>query len=162
MAAPTVITAHSGGHLTVPGDFLPSAAFVRSGDDLRLTGPDGQVVIVRDYFGTDSPPDLVSASGATIEAGLAARLAGPLAPGQYAQAAGGSALGSAIGKVGVADGAVKVTHADGTQTVLHRGDPIYQGDVVQTDPGARVGVTFEDQTTFSLGEKGRMVMDQLV
>jgi hypothetical protein len=40
--------------------------------------------------------------------------------------------------------------------------PIYLGDVMETGPNASVGLIFIDNTTFSLGEEARMVIDDLI
>ena len=79
--------------LTVPGGgFLLTADYVRLGPDLLLVGSDGRQVLIRDYFtlGADAP-DLVTEGGARIAAKLAGGLAGPVAPGEFAQAAAGAA-----------------------------------------------------------------------
>jgi hypothetical protein len=72
--------------------FLFTAHFQKSGPDLILTDGAKKLVLV-DYFRLEKHPDLVSADGAVMSADLVERLAGPHAPGQYAQAgapAGGS------------------------------------------------------------------------
>ena len=42
------------------------------------------------------------------------------------------------------------------------GDPIFQGDVLQTAAGSELGITFVDGSVFSLSESARMVLDQLI
>ena len=50
-----VLKAISGDHLVIPnGTMLLVAEFVREGPDLLLIGPDGDRVLIRDYF-TPSP-----------------------------------------------------------------------------------------------------------
>jgi len=39
---------------------------------------------------------------------------------------------------------------------------IYQGDVLETGAKASIGIVFADDTTFSLGEEGRMTLDEMV
>ncbi|TAN59471.1 MAG: hypothetical protein EPN20_15005, partial [Magnetospirillum sp.] len=159
---PAMVMASAGmAKVVVPGgDFLLMAEYVRSGGDLVLVGADGTRIVIRDYFASEAPPPLMTESGATIDAALAGKLAGPLAPGQYAQAGGGSGA-TAIGKIQTANGSVSVKHADGTQVELHKGDNIFQGDVLVTGQGGALGMVFADGTTMSLGEKGRMVLDEL-
>ena len=65
--------------------FLFTAHFKKSGPDLILTGDDGHRLVLLDYFNLAKRPDLTS-HGATMSADLVTRLAGPDAPGQYAQA----------------------------------------------------------------------------
>jgi len=149
--------------VVVPGapGFLVGAHYARDGWDLKLTDSDGHEVVVRDYFRLDHPPTLVSEEGARIPPELAERLAGPLAPGQYAQAAS-TPGGNPIGEVHTLSGPATATHADGTKVVLAVGSPIFQGDVLETGPGAALGVVFIDKTTFALQDDSRMVVDQLI
>jgi|GEM_PF-889520 len=150
------------------GNIFLSAKFLREGYDLTLKTPDGQTVSIPDYFMTDTPPDLLLGDGSVITADLATKLAGPMAPGQYAQlqtdpqADVQAALGSAIGSVSELQGSVLATRADGSQVTLSAGDPIYQGDVLETSEDGTLGVIFADDTTFSLAAGGRMVIDEMV
>lgn len=150
------------------GDMFLSADFVRQGYDLTLKTPDGQVFTLPDYFMTDTPPDLLLGDGSVITADLATKLAGPMTPGQSAQqqidpqAEAQATLGSAIGSVSELEGSVLATRADGTQVTLNAGDPIFQGDVLETGASSTLGVIFADDTTFSLDAGGRMVIDEMV
>ncbi|MGE5504838.1 MAG: FecR domain-containing protein, partial [Actinomycetota bacterium] len=158
----TLVDASHGGSLSIPGgDWLLHAQFARHGHDLDLTGADGRHLLLRDYFSHDHLPDLVTDHGAVIAGPLAARLAGPLAPGQYAQAGGETGL-SYVGDVSKVTGDATVRHPDGTQASIKSGDPVYQGDVVTTTSGGRVGITFADGAVFSLGGNGRMTIDEMV
>ena len=67
-----------------------------------------------------------------------------------------------IGHIETATGDVLVTRAEGTQENLSEGAPVYQGDILQTGTGAAVEIVFIDDTTFSLGEDARMVLDELI
>ncbi|MDP6624230.1 MAG: hypothetical protein QF754_18400, partial [Alphaproteobacteria bacterium] len=69
---------------------------MREGGDLVLVGPDGQTVVVRDYFSSDAPPTLITEGGSRVPPDLAEALAGPVAPAQSAQA-GESATLAPIG-----------------------------------------------------------------
>jgi len=180
-AAVTVLDARdSGNTITIPGGtFLIEAEYVRAGPDLVLAGPMGENVVIRGYFATETPPTLASDTGLIVEAGLATQLAGPLAPGQFAQglplpipglpgapgaatATPGAAVSAPIGKIDRSAGAVTVIHKDGTKVQANPGDPIYQGDIVVTQKGGSIGILFNDKTTFSLGENARMALDQMV
>ncbi|MGE5517943.1 MAG: LamG-like jellyroll fold domain-containing protein [Bacteroidota bacterium] len=159
----TVVQGAASHSVTIPGgDFLVSADFQRAGPDLILVGADGTRVLVQGYFATNPPPSLMSDHGDVVDAGLAATLAGPQAPGQFAQAGGATAAAQTIGTVSVLNGKATVKHADGTRSELHKGDQVFQNDVVETDKGAAVGLTLADGSTFSLGSAGRMVLDELV
>ena len=45
---------------------------------------------------------------------------------------------------------------------LCNGDPVFQGDTVETEGSGAVGLVFLDKTTLSLSEGGKMVLDELV
>ena len=163
-----VLQAVDGGQLTVPGDaWLLKADFSPQGPDLLLTGPDGVQILIRDFFELESPPDLLTDSGAMIPADLAVKLAGPAAPGQFALLENGpfseiAQAAESIGRVEATDGVVEAIRVDGSKVTLTKGDDIFQGDTLVTAKGAAVGITFIDDTTFSLGEEGRMVIDEMV
>lgn len=142
------------------GSWLLDAEFVRHGDDLLLIGADGARTLVRDYFGHDAPPPLVTDTGKEIAGDLAARLAGPRAAG-YAQAGAGETLAVA-GKAAKVTGHAEAHHPDGSRTVLREGDPIHQGDVLQTAADGRLGLVFDDGSTFALGSRGRITIDSFV
>jgi Ca2+-binding RTX toxin-like protein len=158
-----VVDGASAARVVVPGgNFLLTAEYHRSGPDLVLVGADGHQVVVTGFFASAHPPELVSELGGVISADLAFKLAGPLAPGQYAQANGAASQLHAIGTVDKASGSVTVRHTDGTSETLVKGGTVYQGDVLETGKDGSVGIIFADRTVFSLGGGGRMVMDDLV
>ncbi|MBL6931296.1 MAG: FecR domain-containing protein, partial [Rhodospirillales bacterium] len=163
-----VLQAENGGLLIVPGDYwLLKADFIPQGSDLLLTGPDGSQILVRDFFNLVLPPDLITEAGGLIPAELAVKLAGPAAPGQFALLENGpfaeiAQAAESIGRVEATDGLVEAIHVDGTKVTLAKGDDIFQGDTLITAKGAAIGITFVDDTTFSLGEEGRMVIDEMV
>ena len=159
--AMVVLQAEPGAAMVVPHGALLLAAFVRQGADLLLVWPDGTQILIKGYFALDHPPALITEGGAMLAPDLVARLAGPLAPGQYAQAAPG-AEAAPIGRVATADGTVTATRVDGTQIMLATDSAVFQGDVLETGDGAAVGLVFTDDTTFSLGADARMVLDELV
>ncbi|PIW30789.1 MAG: hypothetical protein COW30_01300, partial [Rhodospirillales bacterium CG15_BIG_FIL_POST_REV_8_21_14_020_66_15] len=143
------------------GGWILQAKFVRQGPDLLLVGRDGSTVLIKSFFKFADPPDLVTPDGAVINGPLAVKLAGPMAPGMEAQAAPAGAA-EPIGKIVTVNGKVEATHADGTKVVLKVGDPVYQGDVIETGPLGAVGMEFADESTFSLADNGRMVLDEMV
>ncbi|MBL42431.1 MAG: hypothetical protein CMM49_07225, partial [Rhodospirillaceae bacterium] len=157
-----VIDASGHSSLTIPfGVLLLKADFVREGTDLLLVGPNGEQILVRDYFTMDPPPDLLTEGGAMLTADTVEALAGPIAPGLFAQAEEG-AEASPIGSVESVEGEVTVTRADGTEIKLNEGDPVFQGDVLETGEEGTVGIVFIDDSTFALDEDGRMVLDELI
>jgi hypothetical protein len=162
-SAPIVLTAQPGKDLLIPdGAWILGGQYSRQGSDLVVKGADGQLLVVRGFFSFASPPDLHTDGGAVINAQLATRLAGPLAPGEIAQVGPQAGPGEPIGKVTTATGVVEATRANGTKVTLKTGDPVYQGDVLETGKNGAVGVEFADQSTFSLGDSGRMVLDEMV
>ncbi len=131
-----VLQVEAGKAVILPQEInLSGAEYSRLGPDLLLVQPDGGTILIRDYFVQEETPDLLSQAGAALSGDLIVKLAGPMAPGQYAQAAGKVAA-QAIGRVETLSGAVKVTHADGTQGELHKGDSVFQGDILQTPKDA--------------------------
>jgi len=167
-SATTTVRVPSGvGSLELPGGsaFL-RADFAREGFDLILDAGSDGTVVVPDYFLRLSPPDLVTGDGAVLPHHIVRTLAGPMTPGQVAQIGPASATtvaqGSPIGTVSEAHGAVTVLHPDGTPAMLQTGDPIFQGDVLETGSDGSVSVIFVDDTVFSLDVDGRMVMDEMV
>jgi hypothetical protein len=155
--------AEQGQKLVVPdGGWILSAQFSRSGSDLILTGRDGQLIVVKGFFNLSSPPDLITDGGAVIHGELAVRLAGPIAPGQVAQSGPQAGAAGPIGKVSELEGKATATRADGTKVELKEGDPVFQNDIIETDEDGAIGLEFADESTFSLGDSGRMVLDDMV
>ena len=158
----SVLTADTGEAIVIPGDaWFLRAEFERSGPDLKLTGPDGQKLLIRDYFSQENPPDLTTSDGVVLKGDIAVRLAGPLAPGQYAQATA-TTDNEPIGRVESSTGKAEVVRADGTRETLQQGSPIFQGDILETGEDGSIGIVFADESTFSLGESGRMTLDEMV
>ena len=67
----------------------------------------------------------------------------------------------AIGRVDTVEGTVHVLR-DGEKILLSKDDPIFQGDTILTGADGSIGITFIDQTVFSLGEDGEMTIDEMV
>ncbi|NQV54648.1 MAG: FecR domain-containing protein, partial [Rhodospirillales bacterium] len=151
----------AGEHVTVSGGaWALTAHFSRLGPDLLLVGNEGQQQLIPDYFSSDSPPDIVTDTGAVIPSDLAVKLAGPVAPGEFAQAVPAIAA-DPIGRVETTSGNVEVTHADGSKVTLGQGAALYSGDVIETGAAANIGIVLADDSTLSLAANGRMVMDEV-
>ncbi|MCZ6603829.1 MAG: hypothetical protein O7A03_01640, partial [Alphaproteobacteria bacterium] len=69
---------------------------------------------------------------------------------------------SPIGEVEDLKGTVRATHADGVVVELQEGDPVFQGDVLETAADSGIGVRFEDGTTLGLDGDARIVLDEMV
>jgi hypothetical protein len=85
-------------------------------------------------------------------------IGGPMWLGQLAQ----TSEAQPIGRIDTVAGGATVTRVDGSVVIAAKGVPIYQGDMVETPKGGKVGILFVDNTTFALGEGGQMRMDELV
>ncbi|MBZ0138402.1 MAG: FecR domain-containing protein, partial [Pseudorhodoplanes sp.] len=155
-------TEAAGDFVTIPdADLLFNGAFRRVGDDLSITGRDGAHVLVEDYFRTDKRATLLSPEGAALTPAVVAALAGPLAPGQYAQAGSAPSANPPIGRVDKVEGNASVVR-NGVTIVLNAGDVVLKGDVVQTGANAALGIVFSDGTAFSLAANARMVLNDFV
>ena len=78
---------------------------------------------------------------------------------EFAQAATTGA--ESIGQITALQGTVTITRTDGTKVKASDGAPIFQGDVIETGSGA-LGITFADDSVFSLAEQGRMTIDEMI
>jgi FecR-like protein len=68
----------------------------------------------------------------------------------------------AIGQVETLNGNATAMRVNNTTLNLKIGDAVFSGDRVQTGPNSTLGITFLDQTVFSIGANARMVLDDLV
>ena len=84
--------------------------------------------------------------------------------------AGGNAPGGAaalpagaVGQVATMQGNATVTRgAAGGAIALHVNDPIFKNDALATAADSTLGVTFDDETTFSLSANTRIVVNEFV
>lgn len=154
--------ASDGGHLTVQNpELLFQGDYQRAGSDLVISHEVHGSLRIADYFAGPNLPDILSSTGGFLSGNTVSKLAGPLAPGQYAQAGTGAGT-AAIGSVQTADGQVTAIRANGVSVSLQNGDPVFQGDVVQTGSNSTLSIVFVDQTVFSLSADARMILDELV
>ena len=68
--------------------------------------------------------------------------------------------GPAIGKLQAVLGVVTVTRADGTVAQSVAGNPVYQGDLVETGNDSLVAIVFVDGTTFRLNADACLALDK--
>jgi len=85
----------------------------------------------------------------------------PGANGQVAAAPEG-VTGQPIGHAETVQGEVVVIRADGTRVTLEIGDPVFQGDVLETGADGAVGLVLADGTVFSMADDASMVLDEMV
>ena len=141
-------------------ELLFSGRYERLGPDLVISG-EGRSFLVQDYFASEHPALLVAPNGARIDAATVNALAGPMGPGQFAQAGAVQGL-IEIGTIVKLEGIATCLRTDGVKVELAIGSPVYQGDVVETGAGSKLGIGFVDKTVFSLSANARMVLDELV
>lgn len=148
--------------IVVPSSLsLFDADFARDGRDLVLESQGANGVRIVDYFAQSDHADLKSPDGAVLRGELVDILAGPRAPGQYAQA-GSTPSAAPIGQVETLDGAATVQRTDGVTETLQKTTKIFQNDVVQTEDGGKLSITFVDGTVFTLNANSRMVINELI
>jgi hypothetical protein len=119
-------------------------------------------VVVQGYFAAEVRPNLTTEAGdIALSPGLVDSFLSAMAPGQYAQAAG--SMQSPIGRVDDLKGEAFAVRADGTRVQLAKGDPVFEGDIVETGGGASaIRMMFVDKTMFALGSDARLALDKLV
>lgn len=158
-----------GGVLLPENLSLSDASFSVNGDDLILSWPNGAEASV-EGFGSGDMPSFSDSTGAEMSGDMAFQLAKLDSPAElsadFTFEAVGDAIagtdGDAIGTVEEADGAVWAIRVDGTRVELKVGDPVFQGDVLESGPDGSIGVILADDTTFSMGEDGQMVLDEMI
>ena len=65
-----------------------------------------------------------------------------------------------IGKIETIAGACTLTRSDGIPVQVKLGDPVCQGDIIETAADGQVGIRFIDGTTFSLSNSARMLVKE--
>lgn len=150
-------------YITVPdAHLLFNGEFKRVGSDgLKITGENGESFFIANYFNGEKHKHLLSPEGAQLSASVVEALAGPLAPGQQAQAGAQPAAQAAIGRVDAMTGSCTVVR-NGVSVALNMGDTVRKGDVVQTSSASTISIVFTDGSTFSLSANARMVLDEFV
>ena len=140
-------------HLMFQGEYS------REGFDLVIENETSRLLI-SDYFRAAKRPTLEGPDGAFLTGDVVAALAISEDGLRYAQATPPAAQ-AAIGRVETVTGQATVIR-NGTPVVVNQGDLVFKGDVVQTDRGSSLGITFIDGSTFSLGAGARMVLNDMV
>ncbi|MBY0511551.1 MAG: FecR domain-containing protein, partial [Rhodospirillaceae bacterium] len=150
-----------GGEVLLPSrEVMLEGMYARSGADLVITSPEDGKFVVKGFFLSDTPPKLTDGGDTQISGEMAAAFAGPIGLDQYAGQT--NAAGASIGQVRSLIGVATVTRADGTVVTLKVGDPLYLDDTIETTAGAQIGLILIDGTALALGEKGELVLDDLV
>jgi hypothetical protein len=159
---PAILAGSNAPSLQVPDGFdIFSAQFSRDGDDLVIAAEGSPPLTVIDYFTVDSPPGLEMPNGAMLTGDVVELLAGPRAPGQYAQADAPEGAES-IGRVETLSGTSTATRVSGETVELAKGDPVFQGDVIETAGDSTLGIRLEDGTLASMSSQSRLVLNEFV
>jgi hypothetical protein len=66
-----------------------------------------------------------------------------------------------VGSIATLQGAASVTRNNATSALALR-DPVYKNDVLQTNTDGTLGITFDDETTFTLKPNTRLAVDEFV
>src|SRR5258707_4495 len=66
-----------------------------------------------------------------------------------------------VGSVATLQGGASVTRNNATSALALR-DPVYKNDVLQTNVDGTLGITFDDETTFTLKPNTRLAVDEFV
>ncbi|GGF55935.1 hypothetical protein GCM10011332_06720 [Terasakiella brassicae] len=165
--------------ISLPEDLdMSDATVIRDGTDMMIESAQGDHFLIQDYYLQEHSPHLQQANGQWFDTQAYENLPDIDSLNQYAQAApvldipglqtaqatpqGDVALGEPIGLVEEVSGSVSVVRADGSSAILNTGDPVFQGDRLETSTDGGVGITLADTSTFSLGENSEMVLDELV
>jgi FecR protein len=85
----------------------------------------------------------------------------PAAAAPAAAPAAPPAADNPVGSVATLQGSASVTHSNATHP-LALSDPIYKGDTLQTGTDGTLGITFDDETTFTLKPNARIAVDDFV
>lgn len=166
-----VLANESGGEILISGTservILPDAetmfkgTYTHQGPDLVIEGPSGAVIRVIDYYHADARADLYSETGAVLTSDVVDRLAGAQNPMVFAES--GQLTGQTpIGQVETLEGTAFATRSNGQRVALSVGDPVYEDDLVETADDSNLGLTFLDETVFSLSPNARMILDEFV
>jgi len=78
------------------------------------------------------------------------------------QTASSAAADNSIGQVASITGNATVTRGNAGRAALKVADVIYVKDTLQTDVNSSLGISFDDETTFSLSANTRIVIDAFV
>ncbi|NVK19208.1 MAG: FecR domain-containing protein [Methylocystaceae bacterium] len=143
-----------------PDGFIPAqGGYEQVQNDLVVTGENGESLLVPDFF--SAQPEGISFGSGVLPFETVQNLSSSSTDGQYAQV-GGQQASDSIGIVETVEGTVTVVHPDGTSATLQEGDPVFQGDVVRTADNSSIGLTFNDESSFSLDEGGEIALDEMV
>ncbi|HEX3937174.1 MAG TPA: FecR domain-containing protein [Xanthobacteraceae bacterium] len=79
-----------------------------------------------------------------------------------AQALAAAPADDSVGQVSTMQGSATVTRGNAAATMLNVADPIFKNDTLATGAESALGITFDDETTFSLSADTRIVVNEFV
>ena len=159
----SLATLASGDVVLLPSaDFVTDAALVRHNDDLILTLPDGREFVVEGYFALDPRPTLsVGGGDMALTPELVSSFIQEIRFDGEGSATAVDGQGTAIGNAETVIGDAFVVR-NGERVALEAGEPVFQGDIVETETGGSVKLRFVDETVFSISEDARLALDKMV
>ena len=159
----SLATLASGDVVLLPSaDFVTDAALVRHNDDLILTLPDGREMVVEGYFAMDPRPTLSVGEGdMALTPELVSSFLQDIRFDGEGSATAVDGQGTAIGNAETVIGDAFVVR-NGERVALEAGEPVFQGDIVETETGGSVKLRFVDETVFSISEDARLALDKMV
>lgn len=83
-------------------------------------------------------------------------------PDQSTPAPAPQVVDDSVGQVATLDGSATVKRGDAAAVALKITDPIFVNDTLRTAPDSSLGLTFDDQTTFSLSSNTMLVVDKFL
>ncbi len=86
----------------------------------------------------------------------------PATPAANPTAAAAAPDDKSVGQVSTFTGHCSVTRGAAAAIALKTADHIFENDALQTDLNSTLGITFDDETTFSLSANTRIVVDKFV
>lgn len=156
---PEVLRVPETGPVVVPGGgLLSEAVYARVDADLLIELADGSRLIVRDYFGSETPPPLATDAGTHIGADVVSALAGIDA----AETPTVAPASAPIGRLETLSGDVEIVRADGRVVAGEVGTLVGRGDRIETGTDGNVGFLFADESTFSVGHYAKATFSDLV
>ena len=146
-------------------ELLLTGTYTREGFDLLITGYDGTVEVVVDYFAFDPPPNLMMPDGGGLSPEMVNDLlrtrVGEVQLAQEGDPAEVTTPAKKVGEVWFLRGdvyRVPKDAVDGTRYKLAKGSDVFEGDKIIVDGIGYFRAQMIDGTRFSLGKLAQAVL----
>ena len=107
--------------------------------------------------------DFIRHFGARVRVAVGGFLAVSRARAKSSASSGADQAAGEVGQIATLQGSATVTRGNPARAAALRvNDPIFQNDTLATGADSALGVTFDDQTTFSLSANTRIVVDEFI